>query len=845
MDERTLHAAIAGLLHDIGKFALRAGEGASRTWDSEAQRDYGYKHALLSEDFIARYVPESLRSAVKGAAGSHHRPSRRLDYAVALGDRLSAGERADDTGDAREQQPRQLLSIFCDLTAGEQTTPRDLYLPLTELRIAEEALFPGEPVSAGQVWKDYEALWGKFTRRMADLQNATNRPGLEETYLEALQPMLQRYTWSIPSAYYHARPDISLYDHARITAALAAVLVSSPFSDDDLKAFSRDPKAVDRPLAALVCGDFTGVQDFIYTISARGATSALRGRSFYLQLLAMAVVRTILRRLDLPTTNLVYNGGANFYLLVRPEDITKLEEIRSDLGRFLHSQHQGDLYLAMAALPLKGSDFYGAEISRRWSELSERVNQAKLRKFSELGAGIAAVFEPAGDGGNEERQCQVCGMEHSQTRPYEAGPRREPVRKCPACLSYETLGDQLRRAEYLAISEVPAAAPGGEPGGWEEALECLGLRVALKDSLQGGETGVVYALNDEAYDALKPTPAMAPARHYLVNVTPIITQDEIDELRSRGVDELPAAGSIKPFHAMEAESKGIKRLGVLRMDVDNLGRLFGEGLKEKATLSRVAALSQAVSLYFEGWVGVLAQNVDRVPKRGGKEHGDRVYSIYSGGDDLFFVGSWDATVELARQVRADLTRYAAGHPGIHASGGLVLIGGKQPLALAAQEAKKAEEDAKRVRWVKDGKEYRKDGFCFLGQALPWRQFGLDDCGVHGLDSAHALMHLLEDLLERQKDNASLLRRLIRLHERYQEAQIKRRLSGEDRNRSGEEQALWGPWNWLSEYTLERMSDKGKNADIQNLRERLKQDQFRSIEWIGLAARWTELLKRKS
>ncbi|MDW8101235.1 MAG: hypothetical protein RML36_17335, partial [Anaerolineae bacterium] len=62
---------------------------------------------------------------------------------------------------------------------------------------------------------------------------------------------------------------------------------------------------------------------------------------------------------------------------------------------------------------------------------------------------------------------------------------------------------------------------------------------------------------------------------------------------------------------MEVQSKGIQRLGVLRMDVDNLGKLFAEGFGENATLSRVAALSFAISLFFEGWVEVLAERVGK------------------------------------------------------------------------------------------------------------------------------------------------------------------------------------------------------------------------------------------
>lgn len=848
MGDTELTAAISGLIHDVGKFALRAGVGASRLWDATARQDYGHKHALLSEDYAYRYVPEAIRARVKAVVGNYHRPTTRLDFALALADRLSSGERDPETGDDRDVQPKQLLPIFCSLQADGARAPADVYLPLKELTIDQATLFPQAPLASEAVWKQYERLWKDFTTEADKLQQSFAGEAALELYLEALLPLWQRFTWSMPAAYYKNRPDISLYDHGRVTGALAAIFVSGAWSDAELQRFSQKPEAVQDELAILIGADLTGVQEFIYTITARGATSALRGRSFYLQLLNMAAARYILRRLDLPITNLIYTGGGNFYLLARPGDATRLEEIQRELSRILLDSHRGDLYLALASVPLRGMDFglgkSEGKISRRWGELTEKLNRAKLRKYSELGSDLYdQVFRAQGDGGNEDKQCQVCGIEHGETREIDAGEGREVVRKCPFCQSYESLGDDLRKANYLLIAPT-AGAPAGGTDGWEKTLRQLGVRAAVLERLQGNEQGVLYALNDEAYRKLEPRLGLAPARQFLVNVTPVIQSEEIAFLRQRGVDDLPVAERIKPFHAMEAQSEGVGRLGVLRMDVDNLGRLFAEGLeKEKSTLSRVASLSLAISLFFEGWVGRIAEEMNRADAQRGKEYGERLYSIYSGGDDLFFVGAWDAVIELARRIRADLTDYAAGHPGIHASAGVVLIGGKQPLSQAAEWADVMEKQAK--GYHRGEKEHEKDAITFLGQTLGWEKFGLQDCTEHHHDTAHAMMHHLDSLIAHKSELKPLLRRLIRLQERYGDATRERREKGTDLNQNRGEQALFGPWNWLSEYTLARMAEKDKpnRADFDQLRQRLKKDDFRSIEWIGLAARWAELLRR--
>lgn len=838
--------ALAGLLHDIGKFAQRAG------WMKG-------EHTEVGGEIVRQLVPEAWREGLYPVMGHHDKPLQGYENkAVALADRLSAGERVP----VAEEQPRQLLSIFCALQS-EGRPIEDRYWPLHPLKIEETALFPVELLAEEKVREAYRDLWSEFEQKAHRLGKAHASDQNLSVYLESLLLLLQQYAWCIPSAYYRARPDVSLYDHSRTTAGLVACLLDQEEAVLDsllgaLERWAKDrqedastpaPEALNTEVALLVGGDLSGVQDFIYTITARGATSALRGRSFYLQLLTEAVARFVLRRLGLPITNLLYQGGGNFFLLARPSDKNRLKEVQREISDILLAHHEGDLYLALSSIPLAAADFYDGRISGRWEELGRGLQQAKQRRFAELEGDLAGLFLPKGHGGNEERECQVCGREHPDTR------KDDDVRKCPPCRSYEDLGDGLRRARYLWMAEmdpVPANPSKVTPGGWQEVLRSFGIEAGVVESLSNvpddGRPRWILALKDEAMKDLAPDAHTVVGRRLLVNVTPILTEKEHRELREK-VMGLPVPGSIKPFEVMEAQSTGIPRLGILRMDVDDLGKLFAKGLGDQATLSRVAALSFAFSLFFEGWVEVLAERIGRT-----EDGRERIYSIYSGGDDLFFVGSWDAVVELGRAVRADLSRFAAGHPDVHASAGIALVGGKYPLYQAAQEAGEAEDRAKSLRWRdKDGKKRRKDAVCFLGQAVPWRRFGLEDC-QEGMETVHTLAHRLERLI-RAKDRGgagvpkALLQMLIRLQEQHEETAKKRRRRGEERNLAGEEQGYYGPWMWRGYYFLKRMARRYKDSDpdvakaVDELAEHLHVDKFQAIEWIGLAARWAELLGR--
>ncbi|MCX7680818.1 MAG: type III-A CRISPR-associated protein Cas10/Csm1 [Anaerolineae bacterium] len=877
--ERIWLAALAGLLHDVGKFAQRAG------WRTG-------KHTDVGADFVSALVPQQWRRALYPVMGHHDQPLQGYETkVVALADRLSAGERADE----RQEQPRQLLTIFCRLeTSGRdgnlQRAPSLLYWPLRPLALERETLFPQVQCSEQEVIQGYQTLWQDFQAQADHLLNAHSGNGHLEVYLESLLLTMQRYTWCIPSAYYRSLPDVSLYDHSRMAAALAACLTgtSEPILDSLLTALDewyqarrqaeqqeRDPATVAPPdimrhtqPVLLVGGDISGVQDFIYTISSQGATSGLRGRSFYLQLLTEVVARYVLRRLGLPITNLIYQGGGAFYLLARAGDKDELLRIQQEVSRVLLAHHRGDLYLALAYRPLTVADFYDGRLSNRWEELASLLREVKQRRFAELGAEVSTLFEPQGHGGNQAKECQVCGREHPETRESKGRPEDESgTRKCPQCESYEELGDKLRRARYLAVADQKPSIPDRPleetPGQWNQVLAALGYYCDVAEDpprLPDSNYRVILALKDEALKSLRPEAQTAVGRRFLVNVTPVYEKIDADwlsgqpsEVRRRLAEDLPERPgfTVKPFSLLEAQSQGIERLGVLRMDLDDGGRLFSDGFVERdgngqirrrfATLSRVAALSFAISLYFEGWVEHIAEEMNAGTRAA---RGDTLYSIYSGGDDLFFVGAWDRVVELARRIRADLTPFAAYHPGVHASAGIVLVSGKYPLYQAAAEAGEAEKQAK--GWA------GKDALAFLGQVVSWQKFGLDGTGLGFMESVSALTRRLVRMVTPEKEGGegvpqALVRRLIRLQELYEDAAAQRRALGQELNRAGEEQVYWGPWMWRGYYFLKRMTrhKTGEPWDsINQLAEGLRGDHFSAIEWIGLAARWAELLTRR-
>lgn len=843
-DDEVNLQALAGLLHDIGKFAVRAGEkGSLPVLDPLVKSSYGQYHALLSADAIDKHVPEAWVKRIKTLAGNHHRPQANdpAQQIITLADHLSAGERDDLNDDGqRHTQPRQLRSIFAGLYA-DHVKGKDLYWPLRPLSVEQAdgqapAIFPAAALPQSETWDEYATLWHEFCQQWAQLKQAHQPNGDLASYVESLLWLMQRFTTAMPSAYYGSVPDISLYDHSRMTGALAAVMTGLDAAQvKQLSANNVNLSQDKTAIAYLVGGDLSGIQDFIYTITARGAASALRGRSFYLQLLTEAVMRYVLRALKLPITNVVYAGGGKFYLLARVSDAAAIAQLQQAISRVLLRHHGGDLYLSLQAVSLQAQDFFGGKLSEKWGELGQCQVRAKQQRFSELGAAAHSLFAPIGQGGLSDRQCQVCGNEHSSTQ------LDENVRKCQACVSYETLGEALRSARYWAIRENtidkhPNTAVVSTS--YEDVLQQFGFAINLSDTLthalswlgRPAQHRVLFALDDKAYqEALMPETHKASAnwvlgQKFIANVMPRLRSNaEILKLRKQGVELPPMPlGKIKPFDALAIQATGVKRLGVLRMDVDNAGKLFSEGLGKHATLSRIAHLSMALNLFFEGWVAHLARHMNIQGYESTPDNGERIYAVYCGGDDVFLLGAWDEIVTLAIRIQTDLARYTGQHTGIHVSAGLALVSGKYPLYRAAQLSEEAEKKAK---------QGGKNAITFLDERLTWHEFEIvqrwaDDfvTWVNKKVVSNAFLQLLQGL-HLQNERARTAAAKLGKKPQYSRA------------------------TWMAAYQLSRLLDSKevKNSayvnDIQKINAALQQPNANILGY-ALAARWAQLRLRE-
>ncbi len=633
------------------------------------------------------------------------------------------------------------------------------------LRCDEDTLFPKDkPVKPNNT----------LAHNLRQVLRAVGQIDNLEQRVERLLFSLQWYAWSLPSPL----PAVSLYDLARLHAAVAAAQAADA-----------------EHRIALVGGDLSGLQEFLYSIPAEGAARQLRGRSFYLQLLTDACANYVLRESGMPLCNLLYAGGGRFYVVVPGHVVDQVLAWRKHLGRILLKAHHGLLYLALGTTQPFAPDTYS---DMTWIELTQAIDRDKRRRFAALDPDeFAQMFQP-----RPPRQPRN-DDEQTDDRLGE---------------SLAELGRQLTRAALLQIGTAPEPLAGET---WRAVTTQLGWQYEFlsQPPVRTGRFRIL-ALDDEAAPH-SPDRAILVGPRYTVTEAYRLREDDLRE----SIDEELRPGDVAPFTVLARRSRGVARIAVLRMDVDNLGDLFGKGLERPdgiASLAVTAALSSALSRFFEGWVGELCRSKNQ--NEGG------IYAVYSGGDDLFLVGSWHVIPDLAHMIRNDFVRYATGItpdgiPPVSVSAGITLHQAGYPLYQAAEDAGNALDAAKSYTRP-DGRN--KDAITFLGQTLSWQEFA----------EASRLKEELVTLIE-QGAPRSLLMTVQRLslyaRPRY--------------NRAGLEQLTVGPWVWQGVYQFTRLAERSSDEvkqKIVDLRERLLSSEgimARTIIPAGLAARWAQLLLR--
>lgn len=409
MKNAACRVAFAAFLHDLGKLAERARMEVTddalnihkqlychRVNHPDGSLNY-YTHihaayTALAWDTIEQHLPDLVRGDVapfasrtagenktdslQNAAAMHHRPDTFLQWVIATADRVASGFERDtftSYNDARDDSPEnkapnhyraRLLTLFEQIDLGDN--PKDKtrdqlhyrypLRPLNPHSIYPEKLENGEPADNAAAQAEYRALWQQFRHDLQHIPAAhrSNWP----LWLDHFDTLWQSCTHAIPAATaFGSKPEVSLYDHSKSTAALATALWlwhdANGQTDDTAIARLRSQSDWDEEKILLIQGDFFGIQSFIFAAGRetnKKAAKLLRGRSFQVSLFAELAALRVLDACELPPTAQILNAAGKFMIVApnTPAMHDALARVKADINQWLLEHCYGRVALGIA-----------------------------------------------------------------------------------------------------------------------------------------------------------------------------------------------------------------------------------------------------------------------------------------------------------------------------------------------------------------------------------------------------------------------------------------------------------------------------------------------------------------
>ena len=460
--------------------------------------------------------------------------------------------------------------------------------------------------------------------------------------------------------------DLSLAEHSRLTVAFATAIFDYLKSQDQYTLLDDESKFYRESAFLLASFDLSGIQDFIYNIASKGAAKQLKARSLYLEFMSENIVDSLLEKLALSRANVLYVGGGHAYFVLPNTEVTVavLEQFEMEFNSFLLKHFQTGLYVAFGWAPFAAEQImkyrYGSVASylqhyrEIYQETSRMISEKKISRYD------ATTLRELNKGGKQsERECEICHAVGEIEMLRIDG--KDVQNLCPICRELRGFAAKIHTFDdtekedyyYFQIVEGEEGLPIG-PGAVllavdEENISTSG-RLYVKNKFSTNKAGIHVFIGDR---------------------------------QAANIEDY-AGLSQKDIEGTEGVAKGIKRLAVLRLDVDNLGAAFMAGFSKQEggsynTLARSAVFSQQMSLFFKFHINHFAE-------------GKNLTIIYAGGDDVFAIGSWQDVIDFAVDIRQKFIAFTNGK--LTLSAGVGLYPDKTPIHLMALDAGQLEEAAK-------------------------------------------------------------------------------------------------------------------------------------------------------
>lgn len=624
MKKEKIDLVYGSLLHAVGKVIQRS---------TDDERDFG----TIGAEWFRRFsdnekIAQQIAKATSSDVTMELAPDS-LVYITSAAAKIASGLKGSVETQERKED---FLSKQSDIFNVFSDTPSQRYFNARPLELGGEPNYAKESTEPSDQ-SDYDRI-------VETLEKEFERFDFSQSQIDALLNLLESTLSYVPvSTRTKELSDISLATYSRLTAGFA-LAIEEYLADkkclDYEKVLGQALEAFYNEKAFLLASfDLSGIQDFIYNIATAGAAKQLKARSLYLDFMEEHIADSILEQLELTRANLLYVGGGHAYFILPNTEKTRetLASFEAEFNQFLVKHFQTGLYVAFGWSPFSANDMTTtlADYRKVYQITSRMISQKKISRYD------AKTLLKLNQGGkSSQRECAIC---HS----VEKLTNHNDQEVCYICAGMYRFAKEIQENYYIVTKE--KGLPIG-PG--------VSIRGVSKDELAQEEWTRVYVKNSYSADVLKATHVFVGDYKYA----------EIDQ-----------------YAKLSQESgQGIKRLAVVRLDVDDLGAAFMAGFSYQAggkynTLARSATFSRSMSLFFKVYINQFAKE-------------KKLSIIYAGGDDVFAIGSWQDVIEFTICLRQNFIKWTNGK--LTLSAGIGVFPDKTPVSLMAQQTGNLESAAK-------------------------------------------------------------------------------------------------------------------------------------------------------
>lgn len=530
-------------------------------------------------------------------------------------------------------------------------------------------------------------------------------------------------------------------------------------------------------------GDVSGIQNFIFNIQSEGATRMLKARSFFIQISVQLCIEKIKLEFSQNKPKVLSDSGGSFYIQFdsKPESV-KLDELKKKVNEQLATF---GLFISMTIEP-----------HNKWNDVMQLLKaKEETQKFQRY------INSP------------------------EAFREFNIIKNKDEAKIWKDFAKELSLSKGYRI---------------EETKEIVGIQENavvlwnLKFQLEKGKPKVSF--DDPQSSLMNYLPIWRIENPYwrAFENGLIEQENKLTENRKDKYNE-PKINEIIDFDHLVIQSKvrtGTDNLGVLKLDVDNLGAMFRDVF---TTRERYSNASDAFGYFFGKYIKDLWSHKTFTDIEGNPHHfRDNILIIYSGGDDCLLLGGWDAILEFAQMFRKEFKDFCSDlkykEKDLSFSAAILLVQASTPVI---QIGYLAETELEKAKLQPD-----KNAISLFGEVFNWEDF----------NKIKMLTTTLSDLIGgaygKPPESKALLQK-IRLSARGYDALMKKAEIKKQVNF----QKVWN-LTWFIMRNVKNENKKEVETKIVNeyhdavLKALMSREYAKALIYPA-AARWTELLTRKN